>query len=186
MYDFWSDAARQDELARWFPHTPQLFWSRTCVGHNGFFGNHTSSKSAVPNPRSSLANSSTTQTGPSSPSRSATDHQESFSTYFRLTMKFLGTSGPQEQPSPPEAPTKEYTWHELGFMSFSSDSRSTMLCFGVSTAMINSLQDTLFASSEQLRGPFGLHVPLLEELVRLYDRSTWAMANRVREVEMVS
>ncbi|KAI4783436.1 hypothetical protein E4T52_01638 [Aureobasidium sp. EXF-3400] len=181
---FKSDIGRQARLAEWFPHTPTAFFSETCIEHNGFFGCHTSSKNAAPSHKPSPASSSITQTELPSPSGSATGHQEIVSTYFRLIVKILEAPEAHGQPPISNAPSqKDYKWHEMGFVSFSSDSRSTMLCFDVPPEVIQDLQTTLYPSTEQLGGPFGLHIPLLEELVKLYDRSVWAMAKKVREIE---
>jgi hypothetical protein len=179
--DFKSDAVRQEKLVRWFPHTPAEFWCETCVRHNGFFGIHASSDNAVSSPKSSPASSSINQTGPPSASRSAAEHQE-FSTYFRLIVKTL-----LDQTSSSGKPgEKDYIWHEMGFISFSNDSGSAMLCFDVPDTVIAGLEHTLSVSTERPRGPFGLHVPLLGELVKLYDRSIWTMATKVRDIEVVS
>ena len=114
------------------------------------------------------------------------DPPEVVSTYFRLIVKILETSEAQGQARRSSASRdKDYTWHEMGFMSFSSNSRSTILCFDVPDSVITGLEDTL-TSAEQYGGPFGLHVPLLEELVKLYDGSVWGMAKKVREIEEVS
>jgi hypothetical protein len=183
--DFRSDFERQKTLLEWFPHTPALFWSDTCVEHNGFFGSHTAISYPVASLKSEPASSSTTQTGASTPITSAVGHQDLVSTYFRLIVKIL--EWPEGQPLPTSAwSSKEYKWHEMEFMSSSSDSRSTVLCFDVPEDVIESIQRTLSASTEQYGGPFGLHVPLLEELVKLYDRSVWSMAKKVRDIEMVS
>lgn len=189
-----SDAARQKELLKWFPYTPAVFWTRTCVDHNGFFGIHTSSENALtsskianPSAEPSPASSSKEQTEISSPGGSAAGHQDIISTYFRLIVKILKSSDLQYQfPISNESSDKNYIWHEMGFMSFSSDSRSTILCFDVPDDAIAGLQVTLSASAEQYGGPFGLHLPLLEELVKLYDHSVWLMANEVRDREKVS
>lgn len=191
-----SEAAQQRELVEWFPYTPAMFWTRTCVDHNGFFGIHTSSENAPtsgkttnPSPKPSPASSSANQTGTSSTNHSGAGHQHTVSTHFRLIVKILKESqGSQQQDPTSSAPgkkEKEYKWHEMGFMSFSSNSRSTILCFDVPDSVITGLEDTL-TSAEQYGGPFGLHVPLLEELVKLYDGSVWGMAKKVREIEEVS
>jgi hypothetical protein len=176
--DFKTDFGIQDRLLEWFPLTPAEFWRETCVRHNGFFGIHTPSDGAVPSPKPSPASSSTAQTGAPSLTRSATDRQETVSTYFRFIVKVLlkqvSSSG------------KDYIWHEMGFLSFSSDCRSTILCFDVPSDVIAGLEHTLPASIDQLRGPFGLHMPLLGELVALHDRSIWIMADVVRDIEIVS
>jgi hypothetical protein len=187
MADFLeSNIRRQERLVEWFPHTPTAFWSKTCIQHNGFFGSQTSSENAISSPKYSPASSSTTQTDTSSPSRSAADRQETVSTYFRLIIKTLESSDSQEQVPVSGAPSeKDYKWYEMGFISFCSNTRSTVLCFDVSEVVIKGLTDTFSASAEQYGGPFGLHIPLLEELLKLYDRSVWAMAKKVREIEKV-
>jgi hypothetical protein len=162
--DFKSDAVRQEKLVRWFPHTPAEFWCETCVRHNGFFGIHASSDNAVSSPKSSPASSSINQTGPPSASKTLLDQTSS-------------SGKPGE---------KDYIWHEMGFISFSNDSGSAMLCFDVPDTVIAGLEHTLSVSTERPRGPFGLHVPLLGELVKLYDRSIWTMATKVRDIEVVS
>jgi len=189
-----SDAARQRKLLEWFPYTPAVFWTRTCVDHNGFFGIHTSneigttsSTSAVSSPEPSSASSSTPQTVNLSSSGPAVVSQEVVSTYFRLIVKILKSSDLKYQfPASNTSSDKNYIWHEMGFMSFSSDRRSTILCFDAPDDAITGLQVTLSASAEQHGGSFGLHLPLLEELVKLYDHSVWLMANEVRDREKVS
>lgn len=179
MDDLKSEAGAQNRLMEWFPHTPAAFFSKTCIEHNGFFGSHTSSKKIVPGHKTSSASSSITLTG-------TVDPPEIVSTYFRLIVKILKTPKADGQPHTLDAPgEKDYKWHEMGFTSFSSDSRSTMLCFDVPPEVIRGLQTTLSASTEHLGDSFGLHIPLLEELVKVYDRSVWTMANKVREIEKV-
>lgn len=180
MDDLKSEAGAQNRLVEWFPHTPAAFFSKTCIEHNGFFGSHTSSKKTVPGHKTSPSNSFMTLTGVSS------DPPEIVSTYFRLIVKILKTPKADGQSVTSDAPgEKDYKWHEMGFISFSSDSRSTMLCFDVPLEVIQGLQTTLSASTEHLGDSFGLHIPLLEELVKVYDRSVWTMANKVREIEKV-
>ena len=189
-----SDAARQKELLEWFPYTPAVFWTRTCVDHNGFFGIHTSSETALtsskianPSAEPSPASSSKKQTETSSPGGSAAGHQDTISTFFRLIVKILKSPDARYQvPASNTSSDKSYIWHEMGFMSFSSDSRSTVICFNVPEDVIEGLQVTLSASAGQHGGPLGLHLPLLEEMVKLYDHSVWLMANNVREIEQVS
>lgn len=188
------DAARQRELVKWFQHTPAVFWTETCVLHNGFFGIHTSRENAPassnitdPSPEPSPANASTKHTETSSPVVSAADHHITISTYFRLIVKILKSPDPKYQtPISNESEDKNYIWHEMGFMSFSSDCKSTILCFDVPDDAIKGLQVTLSASAEQYGGPFGLHIPLLEELVKVYDHSVWLMSNKIRQIEKVS
>ncbi|KAI4729387.1 hypothetical protein E4T49_02812, partial [Aureobasidium sp. EXF-10728] len=173
--EFRLDAERKKILDQWFPHTPAIFWSETCVDHNGFFGSHTS-RPLEPSPASSF----TDQTAHST----ATDDQEVVSTYFRLIVKILESPDGRSQSSASSTSSKaKYRWHEMGFMSCSSGTKSMMLSFNVPDSVITDLHKTLPTNSEQIKGPYGLHIPLLEELVKLYDRSIWAMAKKVRDIE---
>lgn len=188
------DVARQQELLKWFRHTPTMFWTRNCVDHNGFFGIHTSSEdgptssiTALPSPEHTSASSSTAQAGTPLPGGPAELSQKTVSTYFRLIVKMLELPEANGQAPVSSTPNKTvYEWHEMGFLSFSSDSRSTILCFDVPDDVITGVRDTMSASTEQYKGSFGLHIPLLEGLVKLYDRSVWAMAKKVRQIEKVS
>ncbi|KAH0368912.1 hypothetical protein KCU65_g3761, partial [Aureobasidium melanogenum] len=170
---------RQQKLQEWFPHTPAVFWSKTCVDHNGFFGSHTSSI-PVFKPGSSPTSSSTNQTA----SPTAADHQEVVSTYFRLIVKILLSAKAQNQgfTSASNGAT-DYKWHEMGYLSASSDTMSLLLCFDVPADSIANLYQTLPKDIDQITGPFALHILLLEELAQLYDRSVWAMAKKVRGIE---
>jgi hypothetical protein len=182
MHNFKSDVGLQERLLEWFPQAPRMFWSETCVNHNGFFGSHTSCKNVISSPRLGPSSSSTALRRTPSPSRSAADHQECVSTYFHLTVRtFLQKHASSSNASE----VREYIWHAMEFLSFSSNSRSTMLCFDVAHDVIEALQRTLSRSTEHLRGPYGLHVPLLEELITLYDRSIWAVATKIRDLERV-
>lgn len=163
---------RQQKLQEWFPHTPAVFWSDTCVDHNGFFGSHTSS-TPICISKPSPASSSTDQTA----TPAAVEHQEVVSTYFRLIVKTL---------LPAERLVVAYEWHEMGFLSIFSDTKSLLLCFDIPAGSITNLYQTLPKNTDQITGPFALHIPVLEELMKLYDRSVWTMARAVRAIEKVS
>ncbi|KAG9555109.1 hypothetical protein KCU71_g11208, partial [Aureobasidium melanogenum] len=167
-------AERQQKLQEWFPNTPAVFWSKTCVEHNGFFGSHTSA---------SLTSSSADQTANSA----AADHQQVVSTYFRLIVKTLLSAKAQDQDfASTTSNAASYCWDEMSFLSSSFNTKSLLLCFDVPADSITSLYQTLPKASDQIMGPLALHIPVLEELVRLYDLSVWAMANKVRGIEKLS
>lgn len=205
------------ELEKWFPYTPAVFWSETCVKHNGFFGMHTSNPAALipkPSPTSSsidqtatsaaadrqnvvptsgtpglirepsLSSSSTEQTE----TAAAGEHQVVLSTYFRLIVKMLlsakaSVQGPiQAQVPASNEKEKDYKWYEMGFMSRGS----VLLCCNVPGDSIKKLFDRLPTDVEQIKGPFALHIPLLEVLAELFDESVWSMTKKVRGIEEVS
>lgn len=203
------------ELEKWFPHTPAVFWSDTCVKHNGFFGMHTSSTadlvpkssstdqttiSAAADHRKAVSTSSTPDlTHESSLSSSsakqteilaAAEHQKVLSTYFRLIVKTLLSAEAlalaQAQAQAPASKPKDYKWYEMGFMSTSSDTGSVLLCCDVPENSINKLFERLPTDVEQIKGGFALHIPLLEVLAELFDESVWSMTKKVRGIEQVS
>ncbi|KAG9959808.1 hypothetical protein KCU61_g7126, partial [Aureobasidium melanogenum] len=161
---------RQQKLQEWFPHTPAVFWSDTCVEHNGFFGSHTSTS-----PTSSSTDQTTTP--------ASADHQVIVSTYFRLIAKTLLSAKAQDRDfAPTISNAASYRWDEMSFLS----AKSLLLCFDVPANSITNLYQTLPKDTDQITGPFALHIPVLEELVKLYDRSVWAMARKVRGIEKLS
>lgn len=151
--------------------------------HNGFFGCHTSS-TPVPGPTGpNPTGASTNQTVTSA----VADLQQVVSTYFRLIVKTLLTANTEGQSSASStSSTVGYRWDEMAFLSYSSDRKSLLLCLDVPEQSITSLYQTLPRDIYQIKGPFGLHILVLEELVKLYDRSVWAMARKVRGIEKVS
>ncbi|TIA40433.1 hypothetical protein D6C78_02557 [Aureobasidium pullulans] len=133
--------ALRDTIMMRFPNTPQMFWSRTCALHNGFFGCDHSLPSA------------TTQ----------------YSTYFRLAVKTPQNQGLPDYDSP--YGSLSYEWSEMGFLSASSTTWNVMICFNVPQSIITGLQPTLPTLLGDILGPYALHIPLLEQLVELYDMS---------------
>ncbi|THV87076.1 hypothetical protein D6D29_00982 [Aureobasidium pullulans] len=210
---FTNDANQQKELSKWFPPIPDMFWSETGVKHNGFFGCHTSTipapklpihtadaattRQETPNPadasgQKSTSTSSTTLTShneatspdpTSDPSTATTlgfDIQTTW-TYFRLIVKILLTE-PLADGTLPEGEIK-YGWAEMAFLSFSNARRTVMICFDMPDDVPGTLLKTLPESLQDFDGPFGLHIPVPERLVKLYDKSIWGMAKTVRAFE---
>lgn len=184
--------------------------------HNGFFGCHTSTipapklpihtadaattRQETPNPadasgQKSTSTSSTTLTShneatspdpTSDPSTATTlgfDIQTTW-TYFRLIVKILLTE-PLADGTLPEGEIK-YGWAEMAFLSFSNARRTVMICFDMPDDVPGTLLKTLPESLQDFDGPFGLHIPVPERLVKLYDKSIWGMAKTVRAFEKVS
>ncbi|THZ74320.1 hypothetical protein D6C85_03555 [Aureobasidium pullulans] len=210
---FTKDANQHKELSKWFPPIPDMFWSETGVKHNGFFGCHTSTIPAPKLPihtpdaattrqetlnpidasgQKSTSTSSTTLTSdneatspdptgdPSTATTLSFDIQTTW-TYFRLIVKILLTE-PLADGTLPEGEIK-YGWAEMAFLSFSNARRTVMVCFDMPNDVPEALLKTLPESLQDFDGPFGLHIPVLERLVKLYDKSIWGMAKTVRAFE---
>ncbi|KAH0155254.1 hypothetical protein KCU67_g8786, partial [Aureobasidium melanogenum] len=129
---------RQQKLQEWFPQTPAVFWSDTCVLHNGFFGSHIST---------SPTSSSTDQIANSA----AANHQQVMSTYFRLIVKTLLSAKAQDQDfASATSNAASYRWDEMSFLSSSFDTKSLLLCFDVPANSITNLYQTLPKASDQI------------------------------------
>lgn len=138
-----------------FPYTPQLFWSRTCSLHNGFFGcEYSLPPATVP-----------------------------YSTYFRMAVKSPKNQGLPDYDSPHG--TLAYEWSEMGFLSSSSSSRNILICFNVPDSVIVGLQESLPTMLQDLQGPYALHIPLLEQLTMLYDMSIGHVQGTVASIDKV-
>lgn len=138
------------------PCTPQLFWSRTCSLHNGFFGcEYSVPPATVP-----------------------------YSTYFRMAVKSPRNQGLPDYDSPHG--TLAYEWSEMGFLSSSSTSWNIMICFNVPDSIIAGLQNSLPTMVGDLQGPYALHIPLLEQLTMLYDMSIGHVQGTVASIEKVT
>ncbi|KEQ72226.1 hypothetical protein M436DRAFT_83120 [Aureobasidium namibiae CBS 147.97] len=136
-----------------FPYTPQLFWSRTCSLHNGFFGcEYSLPPATVP-----------------------------YSTYFRMAVKSPKNQGLPDYDSPHGS--LAYEWSEMGFLSSSSTSRNILICFNVPDSVIVGLQESLPTMLQDLQGPYALHIPLLEQLTMLYDMSIGHVQGTVASIE---
>jgi len=204
---FTKDVQLREKLLPFFPHTPKMFWSEHCVDHNGFFGCHTSPKLSLQrstSPSGSGQNSavdpemsvstgaeqnSTSSTGTltsissadrtSSMNKTLTADSHTTWTYFRLLVKML-------KAKPPPPPEKDYSWYEMAFLSFSNAKRTMMICFDMPEDAPGAIESDISKHLEDFQGPFGLHVPVLEHVVKLYDISVWGMTRKVRGVEKVS
>lgn len=81
---------------------------------------------------------------------------------------------------------KDYKWYEMTFVSCWEALGSTRIL------SIDTPEDFPFALSKLLKDttvdfgdPFAMHIPLLQEIVRLNDKSVWAIRDPIRDVEKV-
>lgn len=158
------------DVAFYFPHTPRMFWSKTCKEHNGFFGCH----------NSAMVSSANNAAAHTASSKAETD---TYSTYFRMIVKTVTEQQPQGRVSPGSNIT--YDWYEMAFLTLSSATNNLMLCFDVPDKLITGLHTSLLTNTAEIEGAYALHVPLLEQVVELYDRSIWDIRDTVRKIEKV-
>ncbi|KAI4722479.1 hypothetical protein E4T48_01308 [Aureobasidium sp. EXF-10727] len=143
----------RDTMMMRFPSTPQMFWSRTCSLHNGFFGcEYSAPPATVP-----------------------------YSTYFRMAVNSPKNQGLPDYNSPHG--TLSYEWSDMGFLSSSSTSWNILICFNVPDGVISGLQNSLPTAVQDVQGPYALHIPLLEQLAVLYDMSNSHVQGTVASLE---
>jgi hypothetical protein len=81
----------------------------------------------------------------------------------------------------------DYKWHEIGvFTRWDSPNGCRILCVDAPEAFRHDLKISLEKMSTlDLKDPFCMHVPLLDEIVKLYDQSLWRFRDAVRAIEKV-
>jgi hypothetical protein len=102
--------------------------------------------------------------------------------WFRvLTKKVLAS----EEPRAPGG--KDYMWYEMDFFTRWSGANSCrVLCVDTPQNMREGLNALLAAAPTlDLRDPFAMIRPLLDEVIKCCDDSTWRMTKLVRTVEKV-
>lgn len=173
---FTKDISLQEELLRFFPNTPKMFWSDTCVKHNGFYNYDVSPSPVAASPHASLARR---RSGGSSPSSLTVALENRIETHFRLIIKTINMEKSRDR-------SISYNWFEMAFLSLTTETTNLMVCFDVPEGLAAELKDALSSRPEDVSGPFALHIPLLGRLVKSYDQSVWDIAKTVRQFERVS
>ncbi|KAI5236816.1 hypothetical protein E4T43_08397 [Aureobasidium subglaciale] len=133
-----------------------MFWSKTCVQHNGFFGANTALDSS--------------STGTSTSPR--------VETWFRMIVKSIK--------SPPKnVEFTQYQWYEMSFLSTFSEKRNILLCLDTPRHLAWNMSEMLLEeeNKDAITGPYGLHQVLLEQLMVMYDEGVWDIARIMRNNE---
>lgn len=86
----------------------------------------------------------------------------------------------------PRQSGKGYTWYEMGFFTcWDNSGRCRVLCIDTPEDLQSGLE-TVLQESLNPRDPFAMHIPLLDQIVKLYDDSVWRVRDPVRDIEKVS
>jgi hypothetical protein len=151
------DVPLRKELCKHFPNVPRMFWSKTCVQHNGFFGTKTS------------ADPSSTPFAPAPPR---------VETWFRMIVKSIHAATKT-------ADFTQYAWYEMSFISTCSKDRNMLLCLDTPRSLTWNMLNVLSEEENEdaATGPYGLHQLLLEQLMVVYDESVWDVARIMRNNE---
>ncbi|CRG90551.1 hypothetical protein PISL3812_07595 [Talaromyces islandicus] len=102
---------------------------------------------------------------------------KSYSTWYRCLVKMIY---PYKLPD-----GKDYKWYEMTFVSRweALGSRQQILCIDTPEELPSTLLTILENTAVNFDDPFAMHIPLLQEIVRLNDKSVWAIRDPIREVE---
>lgn len=80
-----------------------------------------------------------------------------------------------------------YIWHEMNFFGRWEPGRCMILCVDTPDNFREQLEQAM--NSEQggldLSDPFVLHIPLMDQIITLYDQSVWSIRDLIRRVEKV-
>ena len=93
-----------------------------------------------------------------------------------------------EEPEYTKAGGKPYIWFEMGFFTrWDYPDRCTVLCIDTPFDMPEKLKSRLLREQSLLNfcDPFAMHVPLIDQIILLYDVSVWRVRDPVRDIEKV-
>lgn len=75
----------------------------------------------------------------------------------------------------------------MTFFTYWEPNSCILLCIDTPQSLQSNLKTTLSKKTVSVdsEDPFGMHVPLMDEIVKLYDRSVWEIRDLVRPIEKV-
>jgi hypothetical protein len=80
-----------------------------------------------------------------------------------------------------------YTWYEMTFLSIWEPGRYMMLCIDTPNGFREELQHSMERGQKlDLQDPFAFFLPLMDQIIILYDHSVWGIRDLIRQVEKVS
>ncbi|KAI5464687.1 hypothetical protein BGZ63DRAFT_378374 [Mariannaea sp. PMI_226] len=101
-----------------------------------------------------------------------------YNTWFRILAKKIWKRHETSNNS------KDYIWYEMGvYTRWRKGHHPTVLCVGMPPEMPQKLQAALGANPPIEGDPFALHIPLLEQIVKLQDDCVWRLRDPIREIE---
>ena len=79
-----------------------------------------------------------------------------------------------------------YQWHELFFHTRWTPHSNSVLCFDIPRPIQAKIEERVSSlDSTDLPNLYALHVPVIEEVIQLYNDSVWALRDEIRRVEKV-
>lgn len=112
---------------------------------------------------------------------------ESYSTWFRSLVKMVQEDRSTLSKEMTALKTKnkpKYFWYEMDFFAcWDHLGRCRVLCIDTPKELPSKLRDALQKAPPDIKDPFGLHVPLIDQIVKLYDNSIWSIRHPIRTIE---
>lgn len=151
---------------------PEYFWTEACQRSNGFFGCQDMYDEAQ---RSRIHSINI----PSSWEAWILTHSGSTDTWFRFLVKQLRDSKSLRH--------HEYEWYEMGFFTtWMSTGSQLVFCFNLPRILHARLQMIFLSpSSPKLPDIYSLHAVIVDEIIKLFDKSVWSLRDVIRKIEMV-
>ena len=99
-------------------------------------------------------------------------------TWFRCLVKIIH-QGPQG--------SERFRWYEMSFFTYWEPGHCVVLCIDTPDTLATELERTLSRDSNRfnLIDPFSLHIPLMDQIIKLYDKSVWGIRDLIRGIEKV-
>jgi hypothetical protein len=102
-------------------------------------------------------------------------------TWFRCLVKMLLKADETTESG------KGYIWYEMGiFTCWDRSGGCKVLCIDTPKELPSKLKEVLVKSNLDLKDPFAMHAPLIDQIIKLYDDSVWAIRHPIRRIEKVS
>lgn len=161
------------EILRSF-NIPDFLNTRTCIDLNGYFGCRGKYKEEHDNEEHDKEKYNMEEHDKKKHSL------ESYSTWFRCLVKLLLEGSEITR----IGKGKDYIWYEMGFFThWDHSGHCRVLCIDTPENLPSDLQTALKGSPFKRSDPFAMHIPLLDQIVRLYDHSVWRVRHPVRDIE---
>ncbi|KJZ73073.1 hypothetical protein HIM_07457 [Hirsutella minnesotensis 3608] len=105
-----------------------------------------------------------------------------FSIWFRCLVKVV-----QKSDEGPTSDGKEYWWREMAFFMRWSPRECRVLCIGTPPCLRQSLPTALEEQHKallEIQDPFAMILPIVDQIIELYDDSIWRIRDQVRLQEL--
>lgn len=78
-----------------------------------------------------------------------------------------------------------YVWHEMTFFTRWEPNHCMVVCVDTPDSLPADLARRLSKEALDRSNPFALHIPLVDQIITLNDKSVWGIRDLIRRVEKV-